>query len=86
MVKTDKKISMKKLPEKILPLRIVIFGLLLFIAGCSMWGNFTTYFNRYYNAEKAFEEAEEEIQLSQQRELFAFKEDKIPSKANNKVC
>ncbi len=68
--------------NKILPTRIALLGLLLFLAGCSMWGNFTTYFNRYYNAEKAFEEGEEEIQLSQQRELFAFREDKIPATAN----
>jgi len=73
---------MEFLKENILHPRTGVFILLLFIAGCSMWGNFTTYFNRYYNAEKAFEEAMDEIQLSQNRELFAFKEDKIPAKAN----
>ncbi len=73
---------MEFLKEKILHPRTGVFILLVFIAGCSMWGNFTTYFNRYYNAEKAFEEAMDEIQLSQNRELFAFKEDKIPAKAN----
>lgn len=55
--------------------------LLIFIAGCSMWGDFTTYYNRYYNAQKAFDEALEEIKLNQQRELFGFKEDKIPGGA-----
>lgn len=59
-----------------------IIALLILIAGCSMWGNFTAFYNRYYNAEQAFEEAVEEIQLNQQRELFGFKEDKIPSGAN----
>ncbi|VAX29390.1 hypothetical protein MNBD_IGNAVI01-1411, partial [hydrothermal vent metagenome] len=73
---------MEFLKEKILHPRTGVFILLLFIAGCSMWGSFTTYFNRYYNAEKAFDEAMDEIQLSQNRELFAFKEDKIPAKAN----
>ena len=63
-------------------IRACVFGLLLLIAGCSMWGNFTTYYNRYYNAEKAFEEAEEAIQLAQKKELFAFKENKIPANAN----
>jgi len=63
-------------------IRASVFGSLLLIAGCSMWGNFTTYYNRYYNAEKAFEEAEEAIQLAQKKELFAFKENKIPANAN----
>lgn len=58
-----------------------IILLLVFIAGCGMWGDFTTYYNRYYNAQKAFDEAVEEIELNQQRELFGFKEDKIPGGA-----
>jgi tetratricopeptide (TPR) repeat protein len=47
-----------------------------------MWSNFTVYFNRFYNAKKAFEEGEEEIKLNQEKALFAFKEEKLPAKAN----
>ncbi|MEN8192113.1 MAG: tetratricopeptide repeat protein [Bacteroidota bacterium] len=56
--------------------------LMILIAGCSMWESFTTYYNRFYNAEKAFDTAMEEIELNQQRKLFDFREDKIPSSAN----
>ena len=62
-----------------------IILLFLFVAGCSMWGNLTTYYNRFYNSETAFDEAEEEIQLNQQKDLFEFKEDKIPSSANKNL-
>ncbi len=47
-----------------------------------MWNNFTTYFNRYYKAQKAFEDGEEEIKLNQKKPLFQFKEEKLTSKAN----
>ena len=73
---------MRNQNKQILQVRTSIIFLLLFIAGCGMWGSFTTYFNRFYNAEKAFDEAEEEIQLNQKKDLFEFKEDKIPSTAN----
>ncbi len=48
---------------------------------CSVWGNFSTYFNRYYNAKNEFEKAEAIIEQDQKKELFAFKEEKLPSKA-----
>ena len=44
--------------------------LLLFLSGCSVWDNFTTYFNLYYNTATLFEEAESEI-LLQKRDLFS---------------
>ena len=44
--------------------------LLLIFSGCSVWDNFTTYFNLYYNTSTLFEEAENEI-LSQKRDLFS---------------
>ena len=33
---------------KISPQYKMLLVLLIFIAGCSMWDNFTTYYNRYY--------------------------------------
>ena len=47
-----------------------ILFLLLFLSGCSVWDNFTTYFNLYYNTATLFEDAESEI-LSQKRDLFS---------------
>lgn len=44
--------------------------LLLFLSGCSVWDNFTTYFNLYFNTASLFEDAESEI-LSQKRDLFS---------------
>ncbi len=47
-----------------------------------MWNNFTAYFNRFYIAETAFEEGEEDIELNQKKPLFQFKEEKLNSQAN----
>ncbi len=38
--------------------------------GCSVWDNFTTYFNLYFNTKTIFEDAENEI-LNQKRDLFS---------------
>ena len=57
----------------------VIFILALLTA-CSAWDNFITYFNTFYNAEKAFEEGMEVINKSKP-DKFKFKQDKIPSGA-----
>lgn len=48
---------------------LVIFSMLGF-SGCSIWENFTTYFNLYYNTSTLFEEAEKEI-FAQKRDLFS---------------
>ncbi len=45
-----------------------------------MWQNFTTYFNTYFNASKAFEEAQTQL-LKDQKEMFAFKVDKLNGSA-----
>lgn len=47
--------------------------LLMFIAGCGIWTDFTTYFNTYYNAKTLFDITEESI-LLQQKDVFAFRE------------
>ena len=49
------------------------------VSACSLWRDFTTYFNTYYNAKTLFEETEEAI-LNVPKPLFAFKEDKISQK------
>ncbi|MCF6268897.1 MAG: tetratricopeptide repeat protein [Melioribacteraceae bacterium] len=62
---------------------IAIISFLFLLNSCGMWSNFTTYFNRYYKAQKAFADGEEEIKLNQKKPLFQFKEEKLPSKANS---
>ncbi len=49
---------------------LVLSVLLLIASGCSVWDNFTTYFNLYFNTATLFEDAELEI-LSQKRDLFS---------------
>ncbi|MGK9475247.1 tetratricopeptide repeat protein [Melioribacter sp. OK-6-Me] len=43
---------------------------------CSLWKNFTTYFNTYYNAKTIFERAEEDI-LKEQTDPFIFRMEKV---------
>ncbi len=51
--------------------KLLVFSFLILIAsGCSVWDNFTTYFNLYFNTATLFEDAEQEI-LSQKRDLFS---------------
>ena len=50
--------------------QVFIASLLLIVSGCSVWDNFTTYFNLYYNTATLFEDAENDI-LSQKRDLFS---------------
>ena len=54
--------------------------ILISFSGCSVWNNFTAYFNRYYNAKQKFGEAEESMKLESKKGLFDFKEDQISSK------
>ena len=49
---------------------LLILLLPVFIAGCGVWNNFTTYFNLYYNTEHLFNDAEEDI-LAQRSDLFS---------------
>ncbi|MGK9368584.1 tetratricopeptide repeat protein [Melioribacter sp. Ez-97] len=56
--------------------RIFIFTTLAFLFySCSLWKNFTTYFNTYYNAKTIFERAEEDL-LKEQTDPFAFRTEK----------
>lgn len=46
----------------------------LFLSGCGVWRNFTTYFNTYYNAKTLFDQTEETI-LKQKKDIFLFRSD-----------
>jgi len=62
----------------------VLLALLIFLSGCSVWENFTTYFNLYYNADDLFEKAEEQI-LEQKKDLFATEPPAIPGSAASEL-
>lgn len=63
--------------------RFAIIALFIFSTGCSVWQNFTAYFNRYYNAKQKFEEAEEQLKLESKKSLFEFKEDVASAKVKS---
>ncbi len=63
---------------------LVVIIPVLFIYGCSVWGNFSTYFNLYYNTEHLFNDAEQLI-LEQRTDLFAVDQPPITSAANQKL-
>ncbi|MBZ0198858.1 MAG: tetratricopeptide repeat protein, partial [Ignavibacteriaceae bacterium] len=52
--------------------------------GCGVWGNFTTYFNLYYNAADLFEQAETAIK-EQKVDLFSTQELVLPGSANQQL-
>ena len=58
--------------------RIYLFLFLLFIIpGCSIWENFTTYFNLYYNADDLYNKCEKQIK-EQEKDLFSTEPPAIP--------
>ncbi len=65
--------------KKIKKLSIVI--LLVLLSGCSLWENFITYFNTYYNSERDFKQAIELIK-AEKPDPFQFKFAKIPNGTN----
>ena len=65
---------------KTLKYPLFLFSLLLF-TGCSVWCDFITYFNLYYNTSNIFDEAEELIK-SQQRDLFSAEPLVVPGSAS----
>lgn len=56
-----------------------LFLAVLGLQGCGMWGDFTAYFNTYYNASVLFERAAEDV-AKLRKDLFEFKEEKISKK------
>jgi TolA-binding protein len=75
---------MKKyiLPSKTRSLFIIFFLIAVIFSGCSLWIDFTTYFNLYYNASRKFSEAEDQIK-SQRKVLFTL-DDVKSGTTNNK--
>ncbi|HVO73659.1 MAG TPA: tetratricopeptide repeat protein, partial [Ignavibacteriaceae bacterium] len=71
---------------KILPLKKLLFVLLFFsiLPGCSLWRNFTTYFNLYYNTKDIFDQAEETIYQGK-KPLFSTDELIIPGSVNQNL-
>lgn len=59
---------------------LVLFSLVLITGGCSVWENFTTYFNLYYNTQVLYEDAETEI-LAQKRDIFSNEPLVVPGNA-----
>ncbi|MBN2572428.1 MAG: hypothetical protein JXA68_09895 [Ignavibacteriales bacterium] len=68
---------MKKSLSKIFVQNYLISLVFLFLSGCGIWENFTTYFNTYYNADEAFLQAEEIIK-AEKKSLFEFRQLKPP--------
>jgi tetratricopeptide (TPR) repeat protein len=65
--------------------RIFLFlFLLIFLPGCGVWENFTTYFNLYYNADELYTKIEKQI-LDQKKDLFSIEPPTIPPSANAEV-
>jgi TolA-binding protein len=63
---------------------LFILILFLFIPGCSLWENFTVYFNLYYNTIDLFEQAETSIK-EQTKDLFAIDDPPVPGTANQQL-
>jgi len=49
---------------------LIIVSLLFLFNGCSVWENFTTYFNRWYNIKQLYSSIEEDI-ASQRKNIFS---------------
>lgn len=65
--------------------RILLFlPLLILLTGCSVWDNFITYFNLYYNANELYTKLEKQMQ-DQKKDLFAIEPPTIPPAANADV-
>jgi len=65
--------------------RIFLFlFMLIILPGCSVWENFTTYFNLYYNADELYTKIEKQM-LSQKKDLFSIEPPTIPPAANADV-
>ncbi|MGD8305617.1 MAG: tetratricopeptide repeat protein [Ignavibacteria bacterium] len=58
----------------------LIIAVLIYLSGCGVWENFTTYFNLYYNARELFEKAEKQIN-EQEKDLFSTEVQQLPGTA-----
>jgi len=57
--------------------KTIIILLALIVSSCSVWENFTTYFNIYFNASKIFDDVEEQMAL-QIKDRFEFRQIDMP--------
>lgn len=64
---------MKKITGVLRRSYLVLVFASLYLTGCSVWSNFTTYFNLYYNASEKFAVAEKQM-LEQKKNLFTLDE------------
>lgn len=55
----------------------LFFFLIIFLSGCGVWENFTTYFNLYYNASDLFEKVESQLE-DQKKDIFSTEPPAIP--------
>lgn len=69
---------------KTLKISLLLSAFALLFAGCSVWNNFTTYFNLYYNTTLLFEDAELAIN-EQRKDYFQLTEPSIPNNANQSL-
>ncbi len=65
--------------------KLALFAILLFLSSCSIYDNFTTYFNTFYNADRDFEEVLELIENQEEFDQFNFKLPPLPSKSKNLI-
>ena len=59
---------------------LLMIGIALSFSGCSVWEDFTTYFNLYYNTTDLFDQAETAIKESQ-KDPFSLVEVPLPGNA-----
>ena len=63
---------------------LLVYLAFLILSGCSVWDNFITYFNLYYNADELYTKIEKQI-LDQKKDLFSIEPPTIPPAANADV-
>ncbi len=57
---------------------------LAYLTGCGFWTDFTTYFNRYYNASKLFEEVQTKLEKDKVN-IFEFKQKDLKAQEKKKL-
>lgn len=63
---------------------VLILFIGMFITGCGVWTDFTTYFNLYYNTTVFLEKAELEIE-KEPKDIFEFRELPVPATAKQNL-
>ena len=63
---------------------LTLISALVLVNGCGFWTDFTTYFNRYYNASKLFEEVESRL-IANKKDIFEFKLEDLKGQDKTKL-